>query len=58
MFSVKDIVMISNLTRGDLDWLREIRGAADAKRDPPRVPMGTASALPIQACLFHDVNTI
>jgi hypothetical protein len=27
-----------NLTPGDLDWLRRIRAASDAKRDPPPVP--------------------
>jgi hypothetical protein len=27
-----------NLTPEDLDWLRRIRAATDAKRDPPAVP--------------------
>ena len=31
-------VMDSNLTPEDFDWLREIRAAAEAKRDSPTVP--------------------
>lgn len=30
--------MISQLTPEDFDWLRRIRAATDAKRDPPPVP--------------------
>jgi len=29
-------VMDSNLTPDDFDWLRKLKGAADAKRDPPQ----------------------
>lgn len=34
-----------NLTPGDFDWLRRIRAATDAKRDPSPVPMEIASKL-------------
>ena len=34
-----------NLTPEDFEWLRKIRAATDAKRDPPRVPMEIASKL-------------
>jgi hypothetical protein len=27
-----------NLTPADFDWLRQMQGAADAKRDPPPAP--------------------
>ena len=30
--------MPSNLTPEDFDWLRQMQGAADAKRDPPPAP--------------------
>ena len=31
--------MDPNLTPEDFDWLRKVRAATDAKRDPPPVPM-------------------
>jgi hypothetical protein len=34
-----------NLTPEDLDWLRRIRAAGDAKRDPPPVPREIARKL-------------
>ena len=34
-----------NLTPQDFDWLRKIRAATDAKRDPPPVPMENAGKL-------------
>jgi hypothetical protein len=34
-----------NLTPEDLDWLRRIRAANDAKRDPPEVPREIAGKL-------------
>jgi hypothetical protein len=34
-----------NLTPEDFDWLRKIRAASDAKRDPPPVPMEIAGKL-------------
>ena len=37
--------MDSNLTAEDFDWLRQLRDAADAKRDPPPVPMKIAAKL-------------
>ena len=37
--------MQPNLTPEDFDWLRKIRAAADAKRDPPPVPTGIAGKL-------------
>ena len=37
--------MKSNLTLGEFDWLREIQGADDAKRDSPHVPMNVAGKL-------------
>jgi hypothetical protein len=33
------------LTAEDFDWLRKIRAATDAKRDPPAVPMEIAGKL-------------
>lgn len=37
--------MDSNLTVDDLDWLRKLKAAADAKRDPPLIPMNIAATL-------------
>ena len=37
--------MDSNLTAEDFDWLRKLRDAADAKRDPPPIPVDTAARL-------------
>jgi len=35
----------SNLTADDFDWLRKLKGAADAKRDPPPIPTDIAAKL-------------
>jgi len=35
----------ANLTLEDLDWLRKLEAAADAKRDPPPVPVKIAAKL-------------
>lgn len=37
--------MESNLTADDLDWLRKLKGAADAKREPPPIPTDIAAKL-------------
>ncbi|HSU64044.1 MAG TPA: hypothetical protein VLJ12_09285 [Burkholderiales bacterium] len=37
--------MDSNLTAEDFDWLRKLRDAADATRDPPPIPMNIAAKL-------------
>jgi hypothetical protein len=37
--------MNPDLTPEDFDWLRKIRAAADAKRDPPPVPGEIAGKL-------------
>lgn len=37
--------MVEGLTPGDFDWLRKVRAATDAKRDPLPVPMAVASKL-------------
>jgi hypothetical protein len=37
--------MDSNLTTDDFDWLRKLKAAADAKRDPPSIPMDIAARL-------------
>ena len=37
--------MDSNLTADDLDWLRKLKAAADAERDPPSLPMNIAAKL-------------
>ena len=37
--------MDSNLTADDFDWLRKLRGATDAKRDPPPIPTNIAAKL-------------
>jgi hypothetical protein len=34
-----------NPTPGDFDWLRKLRAATDAKRDPPPVPTAVADKL-------------
>jgi hypothetical protein len=39
------MVMDSNLTPDDLDWLRKLKGATDAKRDPPPIPADIAAKL-------------
>ena len=37
--------MDPNLTADDIDWLRKLKGAADAKRDPPPIPTDIAAKL-------------
>jgi hypothetical protein len=37
--------MDSNLTADDFDWLRQLKGATDAKRDPPPIPSDIAARL-------------
>jgi hypothetical protein len=37
--------MDANLTADDLDWLRQLKGATDAKRDPPSIPTDIAAKL-------------
>lgn len=37
--------MDSNLTADDFDWLRKLKAAADAKRDPPPIPVNIAAKL-------------
>lgn len=37
--------MDPNLTADDFDWLRRLKGAADAKRDPPSIPADVAARL-------------
>jgi hypothetical protein len=37
--------MDSNLTADDFDWLRRLKGAADAKRAPPPIPTDIAAKL-------------
>ena len=37
--------MDSNLTADDFDWLRKLRGATDAKRDPLPIPTNIAAKL-------------
>ncbi len=37
--------MDSNLTADDFDWLRKLKGATDAKRDPPPIPTAIAAKL-------------
>ena len=37
--------MDSNLTADDFDWLRRLKSAADAKRDPPAIPLNIAAKL-------------
>jgi hypothetical protein len=37
--------MDANLTTGDLDWLRKLKAAADAQRDPPSIPVNIAAKL-------------
>lgn len=38
-------VVDSNLIASDLDWLRQLKAAADAKRDPPSIPANIAAKL-------------
>ena len=37
--------MDTKLTADDFDWLRRLKGAADAKRDPPLIPTDIAAKL-------------
>jgi hypothetical protein len=37
--------MGANLTADDFDWLRQLKGATDAKRDPPPIPTDIAAKL-------------
>lgn len=46
--------MTSDLTPEDFDWLRQMQGAADAKRDPPPVPMNIIDKLGAFGCVQPD----
>lgn len=37
--------MDANLTTDDLDWLRKLKAAAGAQRDPPSIPVNIAAKL-------------
>jgi hypothetical protein len=37
--------MDSNLTADDFDWLRKLKGATDARREPPAIPTDIAAKL-------------
>jgi hypothetical protein len=37
--------MDANLTTDDLDWLRKLKAASGAQRDPPSIPMHIAAKL-------------
>ena len=37
--------MDANLTPDHFDWLRKLKGAADAKRDPPPIPSNIGDKL-------------
>ena len=37
--------MDADLTADDFDWLRQLKGATDAKRDPPPIPTDIAAKL-------------
>ncbi len=39
------MVTDSNLTADDLDWLRKLKAAADAKREAPQIPAHVAAKL-------------
>jgi len=43
--------MHENLMPVDFDWLRKLRGAADAKRAPPPVPTAVADKLRQFGCI-------
>lgn len=43
--------MTAGLTLGDLDWLRLLRAATDAKRDPPPVPTAVVDKLSQFGCV-------
>jgi hypothetical protein len=45
--------MNENLTPEDFDWLRKLRAATDAKRNPPPVPAAVADKL----CQFSCVTS-
>ena len=46
--------MASDLTPEDFDWLRQMQGAADARRDPPPVPLNIIDKL--RAFGFIEAN--
>lgn len=43
--------MLENLMPMDFDWLRKLRAATDAKRDPPPVPTAVADKLCQFGCI-------
>ena len=45
MFVPHKLLANPNLTPENFDWLRKTQAAADAKRDPPPVPMEIADKL-------------
>ncbi len=47
----KEVFVNENLTLEDFDWLRKLRGAADAKRAPPPVPTAVADKLCQFGCI-------
>jgi len=44
----------AGLTPADFDWLRKLRGAKDAKRFPPPVPVAVADKLCEFGCVTPD----
>lgn len=45
-----------NLTLADLDWLRKLRAATDAKRTPPAVPTAVADKLRRFGCITPNAR--
>ena len=43
--------MYPNLISEDFDWLRKLKAATDAKRDPPPIPMEIAVKLRTFGCV-------
>lgn len=46
--------MYPSLNSEDFDWLRRLKTAADAKRDPPSVPVETANKLRRFGCVTSN----
>ena len=48
--------MNENLTPDDFDWLRKLRAATDAKRDPPPVPAAVVDKLREFSCITPNAQ--
>lgn len=52
----KEVFVNENLTLDDFDWLRRLRAATDAKRNPPPVPTAVVDKLREFGCVTPNAS--